>query len=111
PGRHLPPRASAHRREAAHRQPAPDEHGRGTSMTGPSAPLVLYVDDEPTNRLVFQSAFGQDFRVQVAPSAAEALERMKSDTVGVVLADQRMPDITGVELLAIVKDRYPDAIR
>jgi signal transduction histidine kinase len=80
-------------------------------MTAPSTPLVLYVDDEATNRLVFQSAFGQDFRVQVAPSAAEALELMKSETVGVVLADQRMPDITGVELLAIVKDRYPDTLR
>lgn len=80
-------------------------------MTGPNAPLVLYVDDDPTNRLVFESAFGQDFRVKVATSAAEALELMKADTVGVVLADQRMPDVTGVELLAIVKERYPDAIR
>jgi signal transduction histidine kinase len=80
-------------------------------MTGSSTPLVLYVDDEATNRLVFQSAFGQDFRVQVAPNATEALELMKSEVVGVVLADQRMPDITGVELLAIVKDRYPDTIR
>jgi signal transduction histidine kinase len=74
-------------------------------------PLVLYVDDDQTNRLVFHSAFSQGFRVQVAKSAAEALEVMKGDTVGVVLADQRMPDVTGVELLAIIKDRYPDAIR
>jgi signal transduction histidine kinase len=72
---------------------------------------VLYVDDEAVNRLVFESAFGQDFRVKVASGAAEALELMKADSVGVVLADQRMPDVTGVELLSIVKERYPDAIR
>jgi signal transduction histidine kinase len=76
-----------------------------------TAPLVLYVDDDATNRLVFESAFGDDFRVVVAKSAAEALQVMKEQTFGVVLADQRMPDVTGVELLAIVKDRWPDAIR
>jgi two-component system response regulator PhcR len=76
-----------------------------------ATPLVIYVDDEKTNRLVFESAFGTQFRVKVAHSASEALALMQADTVAVVLADQRMPDVTGVELLAIVKDRYPDAIR
>ena len=75
------------------------------------APVVLYVDDEPTNRLVFESAFGGDFRVKVAKGAAEALELMQSQPVGVVIADQRMPEVTGVDLLGIVKDRWPDVIR
>ncbi len=74
-------------------------------------PLIIYVDDDPANRMVFQSSFGQDFRVLVAKSAEEALVIMKGDVVGVVLTDQRMPDTTGVELLARIKDLYPDAIR
>jgi signal transduction histidine kinase len=76
-----------------------------------TAPVVLYVDDEATNRLVFESAFGGDFRVVVAKGAAEALALMQTQTVGVVIADQRMPEVTGVELLAQVKDRWPDVIR
>jgi signal transduction histidine kinase len=77
-------------------------------MTGP---VVLYVDDEATNRLVFESAFGGDFRVRVAKGAAEALELMQANAVGVIIADQRMPEVTGVDLLGIVKDRWPDVIR
>lgn len=74
-------------------------------------PLVMYVDDEVPNRLVFQATFGHEFRVKVAESVEEALKLLKDELVAVVLADQRMPNATGVDLLTRVKESHPDAIR
>ena len=82
-------------------------------MTAPAEtrPLVVYVDDEVPNRIVFQASFQDLFNVKVCESVEEALRVMHGDTIAVVLADQRMPNATGVDLLTRVKDLYPDAIR
>ncbi|MBK7864151.1 MAG: hybrid sensor histidine kinase/response regulator [Archangiaceae bacterium] len=83
-------------------------------MTAPlkdPRPLVVYVDDEIPNRLVFQATFGQSFNVKVCESVEAGLKVMQGQTVAVVLADQRMPNATGVDLLTKVKELYPDAIR
>lgn len=74
-------------------------------------PLIVYVDDEVPNRLVFQATFQDSFRVKVCESVEQALQVMQGETVAAVLADQRMPNATGVDLLTRVKDLYPDAIR
>jgi signal transduction histidine kinase len=74
-------------------------------------PLVVFVDDELPNRQVFQATFGQVFHVKVCESAETALALMQGQTVGIVLADQRMPTVTGVDLLNRVKELYPDAMR
>src|SRR5690349_9345370 len=74
-------------------------------------PLVIYVDDEIPNRQVFLATFGQEFRVKVCESAEAGLAAMQGETVAIVLADQRMPSVTGVDLLTKVKELYPDAIR
>ena len=76
-----------------------------------AAPLVLYVDDEPANRLVFERSFGTEFRVEVAASGEEALERVALETPAVVVADQRMPGMAGTELLAALRERSPDSVR
>lgn len=82
-----------------------------TPPAQPTQPLVVYVDDEIPNRLVFQATFGEMFRVKVCESVEEALRVMQGDIIAVVLADQRMPNATGVDLLTKVKELYPDAIR
>ena len=74
-------------------------------------PLIVYVDDEVPNRLVFQATFQDTFRVKVCESAEQALREMQGETIAAVLADQRMPNATGVDLLTRVKELYPDAIR
>ena len=53
----------------------------------------------------------REFRVLRANSAAEGYRLMQEEEVHIVMSDQRMPQITGVELLAKVKSRYPAAIR
>lgn len=68
---------------------------------------VLYVDDEPDNIVVFEATFEDDFTVYTAGSAAEALEILDRVAVPVVVADQRMPEMTGVELFEVMRSRHP----
>ena len=72
---------------------------------------VLFVDDEEPNLVVFEAVCGDEFPVLTASSAAAGLELMKEHEIGVVLTDQRMPGMTGIELLEKVEVEYPDAIR
>jgi signal transduction histidine kinase len=73
--------------------------------------LVLYVDDESPNRIVFEHTFRDLFRVSLAGSGEEALKMMDVEVPAVVISDQRMPGMAGSELLAEVKRRYPDVER
>ena len=72
---------------------------------------VLFVDDEEPNLVVFEAVCGEEFPVLTASSGDAALELMRTHDVGVVLTDQRMPGMTGVELLERVHTDWPDSIR
>ncbi|MEZ4286889.1 MAG: response regulator [Polyangiales bacterium] len=75
-----------------------------------TAPYILFVDDEEPNLVVFE-AVCNEFRVLTANSGEAGLELMKKHEVGVVLSDQRMPRMTGVEFLERVRAEYPDTVR
>src|SRR5258708_20757570 len=68
---------------------------------------LLYVDDEPDNIVVFESAFEDDFKIWSATSGQQALEVLEQTAIPVVVSDQRMPAMTGVELFSIMRGRYP----
>jgi signal transduction histidine kinase len=72
---------------------------------------VLFVDDDEANLVVWQAACADDFAVLTAQNAEAALELMRSHEVAVVLADQRMPKTTGVELLETIRREFPSTIR
>jgi signal transduction histidine kinase len=72
---------------------------------------VLYVDDLQTNLILFQATFENDYEIILAESAAIALEILKEKDIQVLVTDQRMPDMTGTELLEIVAAEYPDIRR
>jgi C4-dicarboxylate-specific signal transduction histidine kinase len=72
---------------------------------------VLFVDDEPENLAVFEAACAGQFRVLTAASADRALALLASAEVLVLLADQRMPNMTGLELLSKVRTEYPHVVR
>jgi len=84
-------------------------------MTAPTpsrtGPLILYVDDERGNRVVFEQSLNADFNVLTAQNGTEALELLEIHEVAVIVSDMRMPTMTGDELLRIVKERYPQVIR
>lgn len=72
---------------------------------------ILYVDDDVNNLNAFKANFRNDYHVFIAPSAKEGLEVIKNNEVHVVLADQRMPGMTGVEFFAMILKEYPEPIR
>lgn len=72
---------------------------------------ILFVDDEPVNLLAFKSGFRRDYNVTTETTGKEALERMQEREFQIVISDQRMPDMKGVELLATVADEFPAAVR
>ena len=72
---------------------------------------VLYVDDLQTNLILFQATLEKDFNIILADSAQKALEIIKEQEIQVLVTDQRMPDMTGIELLEKVAIDYPDIRR
>jgi two-component system sensor histidine kinase/response regulator len=66
---------------------------------------ILYVDDEADNIVVFEAAFEDEFTIYSATSGAEALELCERVAFPVVVSDQRMPKMTGVELFEILRVR------
>jgi signal transduction histidine kinase len=72
---------------------------------------VLYVDDEQQNLVTFRYALEDRFHILTASSGREALQIMDREPIAVLLTDQRMPEMTGVELCEEASRRYPDAVR
>lgn len=72
---------------------------------------LLIVDDEPHVCDSVHDLLRREFRVLKANSAEEGYRLLLEEEVHIIMSDQRMPRISGVELLAQVKSRYPQAIR
>ncbi|MBP7155577.1 MAG: response regulator [Flavobacteriales bacterium] len=80
-------------------------------MTVPEKIRVLYVDDEAGNLVSFKSTFRREMHVSVAASGEEALALLEHEEFHVIISDQRMPNMTGSELLGVVRMRHPKMIR
>ncbi len=72
---------------------------------------VLYVDDESQNLTSFRAAFRRQFKVYTAQSGQEGLEILKHNEIAVIITDQRMPEMTGVQFLEKVIPDFPDTVR
>ncbi|HEY6176800.1 MAG TPA: sigma-54 dependent transcriptional regulator, partial [Kofleriaceae bacterium] len=71
---------------------------------------ILVVDDEQDNLDAFRFNFRKTFDIVTASGGAEALQVLQEREVAVVVTDQRMPRMTGVELLREVRVRQPEAV-
>jgi Nif-specific regulatory protein len=71
---------------------------------------ILVVDDEQDNLDAFRFNFRKTFDIVTATSGAEALQILDGKQVAVVVTDQRMPKMTGVELLREVRARSPETV-
>lgn len=73
---------------------------------------LLIVDDDPNIRRLLESLAEELelFRVLTAESAFDALEVLNIENVDVLMTDQMMPRMTGIELLAITHSRFPDLV-
>jgi DNA-binding NtrC family response regulator len=71
---------------------------------------ILVVDDEQDNLDAFRFNFRKTFDILTATSGPEALTILDNKDVAVVVTDQRMPKMTGVELLREVRQRQPESV-
>jgi signal transduction histidine kinase len=72
---------------------------------------ILYVDDEEINLRVFKSTFEDEFDVYTAISGAEGLKIFQDKKIDLIITDQRMPEMTGVEFLKHVLEHNPEPNR
>src|SRR5258708_456513 len=80
-------------------------------MTTASKHSILLVDDEPEILFSLRGLLRRECELHTATSGAEALEVLHRHPVRVIMTDQRMPEMTGVELLRRVRGECPEAIR
>jgi sigma-B regulation protein RsbU (phosphoserine phosphatase) len=72
---------------------------------------ILYVDDEESNLRIFRMAFKREYDVLTAMGGNEAIEILRGNDVQCLITDQKMPEMTGTELLEKVLPEFPDVIR
>lgn len=72
---------------------------------------VLYLDDEEHNLTAFRAAFRRDFHVHVTTMPSEAVHILQEHPIEVVISDQKMPDISGVEFFEMIMADHPDPVR
>jgi class 3 adenylate cyclase len=72
---------------------------------------ILYVDDEEHNLISFEATFRREYKVHTAKSAAEGIAIMRENEIHLVITDQRMPEMTGIQFLEKIAPEFPDTIR
>src|SRR5262245_987934 len=72
---------------------------------------ILIVDDEPDILFSLRGLLRTEFELLTATSGAEALELLHRNQIHVIMTDQRMPHMTGTELLRRAQGDCPEAIR
>ena len=73
---------------------------------------VLVVDDEENVLRSVERLFRREpYRLLTAASAEEALAAVEREPVHLVMADQRMPGMTGIQLIQRIRERYPEVMR
>lgn len=73
---------------------------------------ILYVDDEVGNLVGFKSTFRQLYDIKTAVSGKEGMDVLdENPDIHIIITDQRMPEMTGVEFLSAIKDKHTEPIR
>ena len=75
-------------------------------MMSPSAKTVLVVDDDEGMRDTLTAILKRSYRVLTAPTGEEGLRVIKREEVDLILLDVRLPGISGLNLLSIVRENY-----
>jgi len=71
---------------------------------------VLYIDDEKINLSTLQIALKKWFEVYTLEDPSQALHVIAREGINVVITDQRMPGLTGLELAKKIQEQFPDTI-
>ncbi len=80
-------------------------------MPAPDKATLLFVDDEERIVRSLKMLFRRDYHVFTATEGAKAIELVKREKIHVVVSDQRMPQMLGVELLRAIRETSPNTMR
>ena len=72
---------------------------------------VLYVDDEESNLRIFDSVFSRYYNIFTATSGQVAIKLLRQYDIHMIITDQKMPEMTGTDLLEQTLEEFPDIIR
>lgn len=73
---------------------------------------ILYIDDEANNLISFKASFRFDYNIFIANNTEEAIKHLhEQPDISVILSDQKMPDMTGVEFFEEIRPQFPNAVR
>lgn len=72
---------------------------------------ILAVDDEPANLRLLERVLRHDYKVMTATNGEEALAILRREKISLIITDQRMPGMTGTELLRKSRTLDPDMVR
>ncbi|MFC2085220.1 adenylate/guanylate cyclase domain-containing protein [Bacteroidota bacterium] len=72
---------------------------------------ILYVDDEEHNLISFKAAFRREYEVSTAISGKDGISIVKNEDINLIITDQRMPEMTGIQFLEKTIPEYPHIIR
>ena len=79
--------------------------------TRPERTLLLLDDEDNVLRALVRLFRRDGYKVLTASTVREAFDLLASNPVQVIVSDQRMPDMSGTEFLAKVRELYPDTVR
>lgn len=74
-------------------------------------PTILYIDDEPNNLTVFEASMPDEWNIVVDSNPISILNRLNEINPWIILSDQKMPGMKGVEFLELAKKLVPNAVR
>ncbi len=72
---------------------------------------ILYIDDEQENLEAFEDEFDEYFTIHTASSGEEGLRILEEEPVVLALVDQRMPGMSGMEVMEAIQEKKPDILR
>ena len=106
-------KAAALRRQLGERKSEKSgaEPASGPPLTATRRPALLFVDDEERVVNALRSVFKDHYRVVTATGGEQALGMVRREKFHVVVSDQRMPEMLGVDLLREVKGIAPNTVR
>lgn len=74
---------------------------------------ILYIDDEEKSLKYFRLAFGEKYPIFTALSGEEGLDtlRREHERIGILVSDQRMPEMKGADVLGVARQEFPNVVR
>lgn len=71
---------------------------------------IIYVDDEPNNLLTIKAGLRKWYKIHTVDLPSMVIDSIKPGETKLVISDQRMPEMTGLELVEIIQKKFPDII-